>query len=148
MVVLFIARLVLGPLCYAPGLPGVCSRRSWPWAHGGHHRRHRFRILSSVLSMPLPGYAAIGMGALFVAVVRAPLTGIALVVEMTEPRASSCRCSSRARRSRRAGDARLPADLRHAAGARRGPATAIGERLTRRRRLRANCCLPDIAPVH
>ena len=28
-------------------------------------------------------YAAVGMGALFVAVVRAPVTGVALVVEMT-----------------------------------------------------------------
>jgi CIC family chloride channel protein len=102
-----------------------------------------------LLSMPLAGYAAIGMGALFVAVVRAPLTAIALVVEMTgatEPVRAAARRERR--RSRRAGDARLPADLRHAAGARRSPATAIGKRLTRRRRLRANCCLPDIAPVH
>ena len=36
-----------------------------------------------MLRMALPGYAAVGMATLFVAVVRAPLTGIALVVEMT-----------------------------------------------------------------
>ena len=32
---------------------------------------------------PLSAFAAVGMGALFVAVVRAPTTGVALVVEMT-----------------------------------------------------------------
>jgi len=35
------------------------------------------------LMPPLAALAAVGMGALFVAVVGAPLTGIALVVEMT-----------------------------------------------------------------
>ena len=35
------------------------------------------------LTPPLPAIAAVAMGALFVAVVRAPVTGIALIVEMT-----------------------------------------------------------------
>jgi CIC family chloride channel protein len=35
------------------------------------------------LGIPLPAFAAVAMGALFASVVRAPLTGIALVVEMT-----------------------------------------------------------------
>jgi CIC family chloride channel protein len=98
MVILFVARLVLGPLCYAPGLPGgLFAPLLAVGATAGIIVGIASESLLPMLSMPLPGYAAIGMGALFVAVVRAPLTGIALVVEMTGARASSGRCSSRAR---------------------------------------------------
>ena len=39
--------------------------------------------LMPAMTTPLSAFAAVGMGALFVGVVRAPTTGIALVVEMT-----------------------------------------------------------------
>jgi len=84
MVVLFIARLVLGPLCYAPGLPGgLFAPLLAVGAAAGIIVGIACEAFLPLLSMPLAGYAAIGMGALFVAVVRAPLTAIALVVEMT-----------------------------------------------------------------
>jgi len=35
------------------------------------------------MTTPTAAFAAVGMGALFVGVVRAPVTGIALIVEMT-----------------------------------------------------------------
>ena len=84
MVVLFAVRLVLGPLCYAPGLPGgLFAPLLAVGATAGIIIGIAFESLLPMIRMPLPGYAAVGMGALFVAVVRAPLTGIALVVEMT-----------------------------------------------------------------
>jgi len=39
--------------------------------------------LVPTMTTPLSAFAAAGMGALFVGVVRAPTTGVALVVEMT-----------------------------------------------------------------
>jgi CIC family chloride channel protein len=84
MVVLFLARLALGPFCYAPGLPGgLFAPLLAVGATAGIIVGIAFEWALPMISMPLAGYAAIGMGALFVAVVRAPLTGIALVVEMT-----------------------------------------------------------------
>jgi CIC family chloride channel protein len=84
IVVLFAMRLVLSPLCYAPGLPGgLFAPMLAVGATAGIIVGIALESLLPMLEMPLPGYAAVGMGALFVAVVRAPLTGIALVVEMT-----------------------------------------------------------------
>jgi CIC family chloride channel protein len=84
VVVLFAVRLVLGPLCYAPGFPGgLFAPLLAVGAAAGLILGMTFESTLPMLPMPLPGYAAVGMGALFVAVVRAPLTGIALVVEMT-----------------------------------------------------------------
>lgn len=40
-------------------------------------------MIKNSVTIPMAAYVAVGMGALFVAVVGAPLTGIALVVEMT-----------------------------------------------------------------
>jgi CIC family chloride channel protein len=84
LIVLFAVRLVLGPLCYAPGLPGgLFAPLLAVGATFGIIIGIAFESVLPMLKMPLAGYAAVGMGALFVAVVRAPLTGIALVVEMT-----------------------------------------------------------------
>jgi CIC family chloride channel protein len=84
IVVLFVVRFVLGPLCYAPGLPGgLFAPLLAVGATAGIMVGIAFKSLLPMDEMPLAGYAAVGMGALFVAVVRAPLTGIALVVEMT-----------------------------------------------------------------
>ena len=84
VIILFAARLVLGPLCYAPGFPGgLFAPLLAVGAAGGLIVGIAFESTLPMLRMALPGYAAVGMATLFVAVVRAPLTGIALVVEMT-----------------------------------------------------------------
>ncbi|MGJ7510534.1 ClC family H(+)/Cl(-) exchange transporter [Variovorax sp. GT1P44] len=80
---LFVVRFLLGPLSYAAGTPGglfapmlvlgaqiglVFGRLYEQWFPGG----------------PSPSaYAVVGLAAFFTAVVRAPLTGICLTVEMT-----------------------------------------------------------------
>ncbi len=82
--VLFALRLVLGPLCYAPGLPGGLFA---PLLIVGAAAGMLFGMVVAMLipgmTTPLSAFAAVGMGALFVGVVRAPTTGVALVVEMT-----------------------------------------------------------------
>ena len=84
MAVLFAVRFVLGPLCYAPGFPGgLFAPLLAVGAGAGIIVGIVFKSALPMVEMPVAGYAAVGMGALFVAVVRAPLTGIALVVEMT-----------------------------------------------------------------
>jgi CIC family chloride channel protein len=77
----FGVRFVLGAVSYAAGTPGglfapllVLGAQlglafSWLW-HGG--------------GAPVPAYGLVGMAAFFTAVVRAPLTGIVLVTEMTD----------------------------------------------------------------
>ena len=77
-------RLILGPLCYAPGLPGgLFAPLLVVGAAAGILFATAAEALVPGLHLSLVAYAAVGMGALFVAVVGAPLTGIALVVEMT-----------------------------------------------------------------
>jgi CIC family chloride channel protein len=81
---LFAVRLVLGPLCYAPGLPGgLFAPLLVIGAAAGLLLGTGAESLVPALKTPLAAFAAVGMGALFVAVVGAPVTGIALVVEMT-----------------------------------------------------------------
>jgi CIC family chloride channel protein len=80
----FAVRLVLGPLRYAPGLPGgLFAPLLVIGAAAGLLLGKTMEALVPRSTPPLPAIAAVGMGALFVAVVRAPVTGIALVVEMT-----------------------------------------------------------------
>jgi CIC family chloride channel protein len=82
--ILFILRLVLGPLCYAPGLPGgLFAPLLVIGAAAGQLLGKTAEAWVPGLTPPLPAIAAVAMGALFVAVVRAPVTGIALIVEMT-----------------------------------------------------------------
>ena len=82
--ILFAVRLVLGPLCYAPGLPGgLFAPLLVIGAAAGLLLGMGAETLVPALDTPLAAFAAVGMGALFVAVVGAPVTGIALVVEMT-----------------------------------------------------------------
>jgi CIC family chloride channel protein len=82
--ILFMVRLVLGPLSYAPGLPGgLFAPLLAIGAAAGLLLGMGAESMVPALVTPLAAFAAAGMGALFVAVVGAPLTGIALVVEMT-----------------------------------------------------------------
>ena len=81
---LLAVRLILGPLCYAPGLPGgLFAPLLVVGAAAGILFATGAEALVPGLHLSLVAYAAVGMGALFVAVVGAPVTGIALVVEMT-----------------------------------------------------------------
>jgi CIC family chloride channel protein len=82
--ILFAVRFVLGPLSYAPGLPGgLFAPLLVIGAAAGLLFGRGLELTIPELTPPLAALAAVGMGALFVAVVGAPLTGIALVVEMT-----------------------------------------------------------------
>jgi CIC family chloride channel protein len=82
--ILFAVRLVLGPLSYAPGLPGgLFAPLLVVGAAAGLLYGKGLESTIPALTPPLAALAAVGMGALFTAVVGAPVTGIALVVEMT-----------------------------------------------------------------
>ena len=84
LVVVFVLRFLLGPLSYAPGLPGGLFAPLLVVGVGaGALFGQAAEAFWPLLTTPLAAFAAVGMGALFAAVVRAPLTGIALVVEMT-----------------------------------------------------------------
>jgi chloride channel protein, CIC family len=82
--ILFAVRLFLGPISYAPGLPGgLFAPLLVIGAAAGLLYGKGLESTIPALTPPLPALAAVGMGALFTAVVGAPVTGIALVVEMT-----------------------------------------------------------------
>jgi CIC family chloride channel protein len=84
LVVIFAARLVLGPLSYAPGLPGgLFAPLLVVGAASGALFGRALEAVLPALTTPTAAFVAVGMGALFVGVVRAPVTGIALIVEMT-----------------------------------------------------------------
>lgn len=79
-----LARFLLGPLSYAPGLPGgLFAPMLVIGAAAGALFGFAAAALMPALGIPMAAYVSVGMGALFVAVVGAPLTGIALIVEMT-----------------------------------------------------------------
>jgi len=81
---LLAVRLLLGPLCYAPGLPGgLFAPLLVVGAAAGMFFGLGVKALFPAMTTPISAFAAVGMGALFVGVVRAPTTGVALVVEMT-----------------------------------------------------------------
>lgn len=84
LLVVFVLRFVLGPLSYAPGLPGgLFAPLLVVGVVAGALFGRAAEAVMPWLATPISAFAAVGMGALFAAVVRAPLTGIALVVEMT-----------------------------------------------------------------
>jgi chloride channel protein, CIC family len=91
--VVLVARWILGPVSYSAGTPGGLFA---PLLLVGASAGALFSALLAVLPLDLlpadlarglaptaPTLAAVGMGAFFAAVVRAPLTGILLVAEMT-----------------------------------------------------------------
>jgi CIC family chloride channel protein len=80
----FLLRVVIGPFSYSPGAPGGLFAPLL--ALGAIWGMLAYRLIEPVV--PLlhahpTSLAIVGMTALFAAVVRAPLTGIALVAEMT-----------------------------------------------------------------
>jgi CIC family chloride channel protein len=80
----FLLRFVLGAVSYAAGTPGGLFA---PLLVLGAQLGLCFGILSRMmfpdLDMVPQGFAVVGMAAFFAGVVRAPVTGITLVVEMT-----------------------------------------------------------------
>ena len=81
---LLVVRWILGPLSYAGGTPGGLFA---PLLLLGASAGAVFAGVSNVFAPGSAGQAAfaiVGMAALFAAVVRAPLTGVLLLVEMTQ----------------------------------------------------------------
>jgi len=83
MPLVFALRFVLGAASYAAGTPGGLFA---PMLVLGTQIGFMFGAACGVLpfvSLPPEGFAVVGMAAFFAGVVRAPLTGIILVMEMT-----------------------------------------------------------------
>lgn len=84
LVVVLLVRWVLGPLCYSVGTPGgLFAPLLVVGAAAG-------ALFASAAAAHLPGptvpstsFAVVGMTAFFTAVVRAPVTGVVLLMEMT-----------------------------------------------------------------
>jgi CIC family chloride channel protein len=81
---LFVLRLVLGAVSYAAGTPGGLFA---PMLVLGAELGLAFGLVCALafpdLGVPPTAFAVVGMAAFFTGVVRAPLTGIVLVTEMT-----------------------------------------------------------------
>ena len=82
--ILFLLRFGLGAVSYAAGTPGGLFA---PLLVLGAQLGLFFGLICRVgvpaLDITPEAFAVVGMGALFTAIVRAPLTGIVLVIEMT-----------------------------------------------------------------
>ncbi len=85
LIVLLLIRFLLSIVCYCTGVPGGVFA---PILALGTLLGMAFSSISQYLTVDMsvhPGmFAVAGMGALFSATVRAPITGIVLVVEMTQ----------------------------------------------------------------
>jgi CIC family chloride channel protein len=81
---LFLVRVVMGHASYAAGTPGGLFA---PMLVLGAQAGLMFGVgcvaLFPGLGIPVQAFAVVGMAALFTGIVRAPLTGIILIVEMT-----------------------------------------------------------------
>jgi CIC family chloride channel protein len=81
---ILVTRFFLGPICYAVRTPGglfapllvVGAQSGLLFGAGCHYALPE-------LTMPNEAFAVVGMAAFFTAVVRAPITGITLIIEMT-----------------------------------------------------------------
>jgi chloride channel protein, CIC family len=96
----FCLRFVIGPASYATGTPGgIFAPMMVLGAQLGMIFGEVSKFAFSGLFIQPVAFAVVGMAAFFTAVVRAPLTGIALVTEMTSdatlllPMLASCFCA-------------------------------------------------------
>jgi CIC family chloride channel protein len=81
---IFLLRLVMGHASYATGTPGgLFAPLLVLGAQAGLLFGAGCAVLFPGLAIPAPAFAVVGMAALFTGIVRAPLTGIVLVTEMT-----------------------------------------------------------------
>lgn len=85
LAVVFAVRWVLGPLSYSVGTPGglFAPLLLVGAALGGIFAGAFNAFLPEGHALPAAAFAIVGMAAFFTAVVRAPFTGLILVVEMT-----------------------------------------------------------------
>ena len=82
---ILIVRFVMTLLCYGTGVPGgIFAPMMALGTLIGLASSHIFQLISGDISVHPGMFAVAGMGALFAAAVRAPITGIVLVVEMTQ----------------------------------------------------------------
>lgn len=84
MALIFAARFFIGPFCYAAGTPGglFAPLLALGAAFGGVFGAAAGLYMPSA-DVSVTAFAVCGMAALFASTVRAPLTGVALAVEMT-----------------------------------------------------------------
>ena len=81
---IFLVRLGFGAISYAAGTPGgLFAPMLVLGAQLGLFFGESCQVLFPTSSLEPEGFAVVGMAAFFIGVVRAPLTGIVLVVEMT-----------------------------------------------------------------
>jgi CIC family chloride channel protein len=84
LAVVFLARFLIGPVSYAAGTPGgLFAPLLAVGAAAGALFAGGVGVLLPGIDASPAGFAVVGMAALFTAVVRAPVTGIVLVLEMT-----------------------------------------------------------------
>jgi CIC family chloride channel protein len=80
----FLARMAIGPLCYAAGTPGgLFAPLLAVGAAFGALFAGLVDVAMPVVGLSEVGFAVVGMAALFTAIVRAPMTGVVLTMEMT-----------------------------------------------------------------
>jgi CIC family chloride channel protein len=81
---IFLLRVVMGHASYATGTPGgLFAPLLVLGAQAGLLFGVGCAVLFPGLGIPAPAFAVVGMAALFTGIVRAPLTGIVLITEMT-----------------------------------------------------------------
>ena len=81
---IFLLRVVIGHASYAAGTPGgLFAPLLVLGAQAGLLFGAACALLFPDLGIPAPAFAVVGMAALFTGIVRAPLTGIVLITEMT-----------------------------------------------------------------
>ncbi len=84
LVTIFLVRFLIGPWSYAAGAPGgIFAPLLVLGASSGALFAGTFNYFLPTLGLSPVAFAVVGMGALFSASVRAPLTGVVLAVEMT-----------------------------------------------------------------
>jgi len=84
LLITFVVRWFLGPFSYSAGTPGgLFAPLLLVGAAYGALFAGGVDVLLPGLGLPAVSFAIVGMAAFFSAVVRAPLTGIILIVEMT-----------------------------------------------------------------
>jgi CIC family chloride channel protein len=84
LLLVFLLRFVLGPVCYAAGTPGgLFAPLLVLGVQGGVLYGHLCSYWVGAVAPDPRGLAVVGMAAFFTAVVRSPLTGMVLATELT-----------------------------------------------------------------
>ncbi|GGI75601.1 H(+)/Cl(-) exchange transporter ClcA [Legionella impletisoli] len=85
LLIIFVIRFIMTLLCYGTGVPGgIFAPMLALGTILGLASSHVLQAISGDMTIHPGMFAVAGMGALFAAAVRAPVTGIILVVEMTQ----------------------------------------------------------------